>query len=346
MYKYSLNKTSKKHFCPKCSKKTFVQYVNNESGEVVSNISGRCDRENNCGYHYTPKLFFKDNNQEYNPIMKNPMELVAKKETSYHSQSTLDNTLCNYTQNNLVEFLKRKCNSEKLNLAIENYKVGTISEWHFGTVFWQIDNYQKIKGGKIIIYNKLGKRTKYINWIHALQLKNKEIDEFQLSQCLFGLHLLNKYDKTIAIVESEKTALIMSVLFDKYLWMATGSLNGLSIAKIKELKSRKIILYPDLGVEGANGSPFSQWNEKREEFKRCGFDIEVSDLLEKKGTQIEKEKGFDIADYFMLNKQSKTEKLISSKSQTMLNLYMRNNNLKTLIDVFDLRDENGMRINF
>ena len=58
---------------------------------------------------------------------------------------------------------------------------------------------------------------------------------------------MNSSSKTIAIVESEKTACIMSMLFEKYLWMATGSLNGLNYNKIKPLKKRAIILYPDLG---------------------------------------------------------------------------------------------------
>src|SRR5690606_3912558 len=113
------------------------------------------------------------------------------------------------------------------------------SYWYNSTVFWQIDENKKILGGKIIKYNRSGKRTRYINWVHAIQLKEGKINSFQLNQCLFGLHLIKKYQKNIAIVESEKTACVMSLLFDKYLWLATGSLKGLTKEKIECLKERK-----------------------------------------------------------------------------------------------------------
>ena len=49
-----------------------------------------------------------------------------------------------------------------------------------------------------------------ITWVHAL-LKQKGVlpQECELTQCLFGKHLLKKYpDKPVILVESEKTAII------------------------------------------------------------------------------------------------------------------------------------------
>jgi hypothetical protein len=40
------------------------------------------------------------------------------------------------------------------------------------------------------------------------------------------------------------------------------------------LKKRKIILYPDLGVYGPNGSPFSIWKSKCDYLSK-GFDIQI-----------------------------------------------------------------------
>lgn len=39
------------------------------------------------------------------------------------------------------------------------------------------------------------------------------------------------------------------------IWLAVGSLNGLSVEKFQIQKGRDIILYPDLGA-------FEKWNEK------------------------------------------------------------------------------------
>ena len=75
----------------------------------------------------------------------------------------------------------------------------------------------------------------------------------------------------------------MNIMFEKYLWIATGSLQGLNDKKIKDLKNRTIILYPDLGIERKNGSPFTKWKQLCEALKQIGYDIKISDLLEEKG---------------------------------------------------------------
>lgn len=346
MYKYTLEKKSLKHICPKCGKKRFVRYVDLETKEYLSYVVGRCDREINCAYHYPPKKFFEDNGEFYEPLLiKNGLEPKLNKRCSFHSDQDLQKTLKDYHKNNFITYLKTQFNNNDVQKMLQKYQVGTAPYWYNSTVFWQIDENKKIRGGKIIKYNHSGKRTRYINWVHAIQLKEGEINSFQLNQCLFGLHLAKKYQKTIAIVESEKTACVMSLLFDKYLWLATGSLKGLTKEKIECLKERKIILYPDLGKVGETASPFEQWKLKCEEFKKSGFDIGISDLLEQKATSLHREKGYDLADYFLENRNKKPRKIISIHQQKYIDFYLKNQNLKTLIDVFDLQDENGNRIN-
>ncbi|MFI8380006.1 DUF6371 domain-containing protein [Leeuwenhoekiella sp. NPDC079379] len=267
-----------------------------------------------------------------------------EQETSYHSLKELQSTLVNNAENNFIQFLYKMFDQFNVDKMLRDYRVGTAVSWHNATVFWQIDQEEKIRGGKIISYNKMGKRTKYINWIHATQIKNKEINSFHLKQCLFGLHLTNQAQKVIAIVESEKTACIMSLLFDKYIWLAAGSLSGLTESKLKPLRDRKIILYPDLGISEKTKSPFEQWCLKQKYFEKKGFDVAISDLLERKGNEMHKREGYDLADYFLENNSNKPRKLISGHHQKYISLYMKNKNLKTLIDVFDLEDENGDQI--
>ena len=63
-HKYSLAKKGK-GFCPKCGheckRKTFVLYIDNETGNPLHSTVGKCDRSDNCGHHYTPKQYFADN---------------------------------------------------------------------------------------------------------------------------------------------------------------------------------------------------------------------------------------------------------------------------------------------
>lgn len=341
MYKYSLHKKSIKHYCPNCRKKTLVLYIDVDSEDYVSSLVGRCDREINCGYHYSPRSYFNDNNQEYVSIIKARPLSVQQIEISIHPEEELLNTLMYYNENNFVQFLKSKFDTQEVEIMLNKYKVGTANFWNFGTVFWQVDSKYKVRGGKVIIYNTSGKRTKYINWIHSIKIKSQEISNFNLSQCFFGEHLINNNDTIIAIVESEKTACIMSLLFKKYTWIASGSLNGLSDFKMEVLRNRRIILYPDLGICGSKGSPYTIWKLKCEQYKSKGFDIEISDLLEKNSTISHRENGLDIADYFLKNLKYAPKNINSTQQKTVDKLYLKNKNLKILIDLFDLTDRYG-----
>ncbi len=122
------------------------------------------------------------------------------------------------------------------------------------------------------------------NWVHTLQYK----DRFNLHQCLFGEHLLTE-DPTapVALVESEKTALIAMGKMPSFLWLATGSLNEFKPTKLEILKNRIVVAFPDLGA-------YDIWKKKAAEM---GFHISVSDFLEQNATDEQREKGLDIADY-------------------------------------------------
>ena len=54
--RYSLEKGSKKHPCPDCKEKTFVLYIDTESGDYLPEKYGRCDRESKCGCLRLPPL--------------------------------------------------------------------------------------------------------------------------------------------------------------------------------------------------------------------------------------------------------------------------------------------------
>jgi len=80
-----------------------------------------------------------------------------------------------------------------------------------------------------------------------------------LQQCFFGEHLLTLYpDKTVAIVESEKSALIASAVFPILIWLAAENLNEISLEKCQILKGRNVTLFPDLGG-------YTKWTEKYKE---------------------------------------------------------------------------------
>ena len=299
MYKYSLQKSSKKTHCPKCGKKRFVPYINNETNEILHHTIGRCDREVNCGYHLTPKDYFnenktledlsKHNNHEYSRSV-NPERSRGTFHPNHYIERSLKST------DNFTTYLRTIFTPHKVKQVMDRYKIGTSTHWKNATIFWQIDNQNNIRAGKVILYNNTGHRSKYATWIHSILLKKKVITTYHLNQCLFGLHLINGNSKPIAIVESEKTACVMSIVFPKYLWLATGGSNNIADKYFTPVKDRKIILFPDLSIDN---SIFDKWHQKTIELQKFGFDITTSTLLEEFANETDKQNGFDIADYFL-----------------------------------------------
>ncbi|MBL4586008.1 MAG: hypothetical protein JKX84_02975 [Flavobacteriales bacterium] len=291
------NGMSTRYHCPQCKQKNrFSRYVVADTGEHVSPSVGRCDRESKCGHHYTPKQYFQDNGiaidttrpKAYRPKAAAP----PQKPVSFIPVEVFKASLKGHGANHFVKFLIGLLGAEVTSDAISRYFIASSKIWDGATVFWQIDGQGKIRTGKIMLYNPTtGKRIKepynHINWVH----KAIEQPEFELGQCLFGEHLLIDRTKPVAIVESEKTAVIASVYLPQFIWLAFGGLSNFNAEKCSILKGRSVTLFPDL-----NG--FDKWSEKAKELSHLAA-FTISDLLERKATEAEKEQGFDLADYLI-----------------------------------------------
>jgi hypothetical protein len=354
-YKYTLDRGSKKFLCPNCTKKTFVKYIETETGSYLNDDFGKCDREQNCNYYKAPpkankyylikvlsikeitdkaikttdingiisivpksqilehskndcwisEWFLKNSTIQYlsnefrfncsnvsgfvNEVIQNIQPIPIK--ASFHNLGLLDKMYNESQTDHLREFLKSRFSEDEVCKAMQNYLItGTNFCWFYSTVFWQIDDKEQIHGGKIMQYDRFtGKRIKepynHVNWVH----KAIKEPDFVLNQCLFGLHRINEdYQKTIAIVESEKTAIIMSILLPHYIWIATGSKANFKFEMLKPIKKRNVVSFPDKGE-------YINWLNKATELNAIGFKISVSDLIE----QTDFENGYDLADYYL-----------------------------------------------
>jgi hypothetical protein len=223
----------------------------------------------------------------------------------------------------------------------EHYALGATKSKE--VIFWQIDIHGKVRTGKIMQYNaETGRRLKHengaIDWVHNKLKKSGTLPEdFNLQQCFFGEHLLKLYpNKPVAIVESEKSALIASAVFPDLIWLAAGNLNGLSIEKAKILKGRNVTLFPDLGA-------FEKWSEKSTEIQmQCDCNINISSLLEDIATESQRTEGLDIADFMIIQLSCKNPEPIqvnqnrfSLKLQSFIDI---NPALSILIDNLELEE--------
>lgn len=264
--------------------------------------------------HGCCKSFFPEQGTISEPVI--PTKTNHSSPTSFVENEIFEKSLNNRKRNKFYQFLVNRYGIEQTDKVFDFYKIGTSKRWPGATIFWQIDRHNKIRTGKVMLYNPLnGKRKKGHNdWVHTILQRRKIIKEFHLNQCLFGLHLLSNKkmqqndccnNKFVAIVESEKTACIMSILCPNITWMACGGLSLLNYNKIKPLSHNKIILFPDLAEDSIN-SPFRIWSKKAKDFSKKGIDISVSDILEKKANEIQRMEKWDVADFMLFDNKSIT----------------------------------------
>lgn len=163
-------------------------------------------------------------------------------------------------------------------------------------IFFQIDRKMRCRTGKIMKYNRAtGHRIKdeniggRINWVHSI-MKSRGLlpAQWELTQCLFEEHLLTEHpEKNVALVESEKTAVICSALMPEYIWLATGGKSQLN-SRLDVLKQRNIIAFP-------NADGYDLWKQKAGAMPQLR--ITVSDFLQNNATDQDRADRADHADH-------------------------------------------------
>lgn len=289
MIPYSLNsKDIKKGTCPNCGHANrFSHYVNNETLEKIGDRFGKCDRIESCNYHLVPGKDSVSFSKNYVP--------PAAKPTLFHSHDLVKASQTNFNDNNFVQFLISIVGEERTKEAIDKYRIGTSDQWN-GTIFWQIDKDNRVHHGKIMAYDKItGKRVKTNSGkalISSVRAKLK-LYNYELNQCLFGLHLIDTNStQPIAVVESEKTAIIMSIFLPQYIWTSTGSFQGFKYSILEPIKKHKIVAFPDAGC-------YDRWNTTATKLNMIGFDITVSKIIESENVA----SGTDLADILITEKK-------------------------------------------
>lgn len=329
-----LENKSKKFTCPSCgAAKKFKRYVD-DRGEILGSRVGRCDREISCGYHYTPKQFFADNpdklerssapknkksNQTYlrkSAPVATP-EIPANRPFDFIPYEHFKHTLAGFERNAFVQFLLNLFphDAEDVQTALRRYFVGTFETY---TSFPCVDERHRITKAKLIRFNPVtGRRLKgnydTSSLVAQLKRQGKLSGDFNYKPCYFGEHLLHaEPGKPVAIVESEKSAIIASMCRPEFIWLAIGSKQSLKVERLQILAGRRVVLYPD-----ADG--FTVWQEVAKDARRQGIDVRVSNLIETHATPQQKANGYDLADYLISEQTeiNRINKLIDAENEKL-----------------------------
>jgi len=304
-YRYEYEQhPARKGTCPACNRANTFRYMRDAyTGERLPEHFGKCDRENNCGYimlpnkenysqHYLNKTqsTYKTPNK---PMNNQPIQKAKVPDTriKFIDESVALSTKRKYNANSFILWLQTIFDNDTIKKILKTYDIGTAKDKN-GCLFWYRDVNQKLRTAKKMAYNEDGHRDKKVSYYIHGKLPKEQDEEYKL--CFFGEHLINQpdnIDKIVAIVESEKTAIIASLYLSHLncVWLASGSSNGLTDFKMPVLKKRKIILVPDLDIAGRTA-----YKIKANYYQQQGYNIKVYDIAPHIND------GSDLADYLVL----------------------------------------------
>ena len=128
--------TNTRYHCPGCqrAKKTFSLYIDTETGEHIHPTVGRCNRESNCGHHYTPKQYFRDNNISFDALQPKAYEAEScytSNKNPFHSfrLRCLKPSLKGTRTNHFVKYLIDLFGVEIASELVSRYFIATSKYW-------------------------------------------------------------------------------------------------------------------------------------------------------------------------------------------------------------------------
>lgn len=336
-HRYSLEKGSKKHHCPDCNKKTFVLYIDTETGDYLPEQYGRCDRESNCSYHLNPYLdgYAKaiwEQEQGNRSELPNNWKPQRKKaipqptpEPVFFDFDTFKQTLQpeRYEKNTFLQNLFYRVQFpfevDEVTKVIQLYRLGTVANGYRAgaNTFPFIDIKGNVRAVQVKQFDEQN-HTTGTDFLHSIIEKhhtrnNKPLPEWleaytkqdKRISCLFGEHLLSKYpNNPVALVEAPKTAIYGTLYFglpetpESLIWLAVYNKSSFSFDKLKVLQGRFVYVFPDLSKDG---NTFKEWETKAKEYESRlpGTRFIFSDLLEQLAPERDKSEGNDLADYLI-----------------------------------------------
>jgi hypothetical protein len=229
-------------------------------------------------------------------------QLVTPKEYKPLTTVAYDSDLCR-------EVLDKSWLTEpQMRHAAERYRLGKSRSGK--CIYWMIDDLGYVRDGH------LGDA-----WASQL-LKAREpklLSHWHPSHCLFGLHLLTENNfkghtaqpvpkalsvfsvisvcnqKTVCVVETERSAVILSEIFPEFLWMAYATTSHLTPDLFAPLAGHTVIIYPRTDP---TGSTYLFFLDLADQVRRLyDINLTVDSTLEDHATDEQKAREIDLVDF-------------------------------------------------
>lgn len=287
MYKYILT-NKRRSECPFCGKRgKYSAFINTQTQELAALDYGMCS---SCRKSKRPPENYSTDESIF----------VDNEAIGYFEADTLNMNIIyqyyqpkSYIRNNFIEGLESRFGKEQVRSVVDLYKLGRFVD--SGTVFPYQYTDNHLCTAKIMFFDdnlhriKDGKK-KYPKYLHNLNYQsdgfwrydfndydeNDQIKPFKLKLSLFGHNqIINNTHKTVCLVESEKTAVIMSIVSPEFIWVASGGKTLIQDYKFLFFSGRRCLVFPDMSEDD---NVYTYWFEKLTNYNRkYGYDFEVVD---------------------------------------------------------------------
>ncbi|GAB3018998.1 DUF6371 domain-containing protein [Spirosoma pulveris] len=231
-------------------------------------------------------------------------------------------SLGHYERNQFSSLLCQQFGKRKADELLYQFKIGTSKRWPGACIFWLIDEQDRARAGQVVLFVNDWHKAKYIDkegnskvcissvsysLIRRFRKQGQPAPDWLTDYdknaprwpILFGLHQLvtAPLEQPVAVVEAPKTAVVCSAMIPGFVWLAVGALSYLNAERLAPLRSRSVMLFPDLSK---SGKAFTQWSQVANDLNKKGFQITVSDYLEQRATDEQKAQGLDLADFLLM----------------------------------------------
>ena len=183
---------------------------------------------------------------------------------------------------------------EQVLRAAERYRLGGSRNGE--TVFWLIDEANRVRDGIVG------------DGFASVLLKQRGILDgaWCAQHCLFGMHLLAEAHPRVpvAVVEDVRCAVILSEVYPTFVWLATGYPGNLQLLAFLPLRGRKVVCFPRTDSTGSN---HLAWVELAKDLRTFGINITVSDFLEQRSSEAQKNQEIDLLG-FLFDSNSKEQR--------------------------------------
>ena len=168
--------------------------------------------------------------------------------------------------------------------AAERYRLGKSKNGK--PIFWMIDERGIVRDGRI-----------GDTWVSMIfKRRYPECGRYIVAKhCLFGEHLVSPHCCTVAIVESERSAVVLSELFPECIWMAYSYPSNFTVDKLAHLQGCVVSIYPHTDPTGCTYVSFLELADQAR--RLYDIDLSVVSLLEEHASEEQTERCIDILDF-------------------------------------------------